>query len=332
MSRGPEEAGSERPGVGRGDPAETAPAAYGGPGWRPRRTTLREELGRQWAPCGLDSEWRALRQVLLHPPGPELGAVAQDPEEALLLESLDAEKARSQHDGLAEAYRAQGVAVHYVDPPGIPTPNQMFCADLMVMTPEGAILARPASEARAGEERWVARALAALGVPILRSVGDSGTFEGADLMWLRPDRALLATGLRTNAEGAAQVAAVLDWLGVRVHRTHLPPKTMHLMGQFRVLDEDLAVAWPGRFPRDAAEAVEAAGFQLHFLPDEEEARLGYSLNVVTLAPRKILMANGNPRTQAFYEKLGVECATVDVDELGKAAGSIGCLTGILERA
>jgi arginine deiminase len=28
---------------------------------------------------------------------------------------------------------------------------------------------------------------------------------------------------------------------------------------------------------------------------------------------------------------GVECVTVDVDELAKAAGAIGCLTGVIER-
>ena len=36
-------------------------------------------------------------------------------------------------------------------------------------------------------------------------------------------------------------------------------------------------------------------------------------------------------TQQFYESLDIECVTVAVDELYKAAGSIGCLTGIVER-
>jgi len=44
-----------------------------------------------------------------------------------------------------------------------------------------------------------------------------------------------------------------------------------------------------------------------------------------------LMVDGNPVTQAFYESLGITCHTVEVDELGKAAGAIGCLTGVLER-
>jgi arginine deiminase len=43
------------------------------------------------------------------------------------------------------------------------------------------------------------------------------------------------------------------------------------------------------------------------------------------------MAAGNPITQAFYEDADITCRTVKVDELVKAAGGIGCLTGILER-
>jgi arginine deiminase len=56
-----------------------------------------------------------------------------------------------------------------------------------------------------------------------------------------------------------------------------------------------------------------------------------ALNFVTLSPRRILMPAGNPVTQAFYEAAGITCHTVEVDELIRAAGAVGCLTGILER-
>jgi len=49
-----------------------------------------------------------------------------------------------------------------------------------------------------------------MGVPIVKAIRGNGTFEGADLMWLRPDAAILGRGLRTNDEGAAQVAAILS--------------------------------------------------------------------------------------------------------------------------
>lgn len=306
-------------------------AAYGGPGWSPRTTNLREELGSLWASCGLDSEWGTLRSVLLHRPGPELETAGEDPEGNLLLGNPRLDLLQRQHDALALAFAEQDVEVRYVNPPALPTPNQLFSADLMAMTPEGAIVGRPASRARAGEERWMARALAEAGIPIRRSVGGSGTFEGADLMWVGPGRTLLAQGLRTNAEGAAQVSASLTEMGVEVHSTHLPSGTMHLMGQLRIVDQNLAFAWPRRLPDSAANLLEGFGLAVHFIPDEEEARTGFALNHVTLSPRRILLPAGNPKSQAFFEAHGVECVPVEVSEIGKAAGSIGCLTGIVER-
>ncbi len=305
-------------------------AAYGGVGWSPRSEPLRDEIGRLWAACGVASEWEPLRAVLLHRPGPEWDGLA-DANAAQMLALPDPVLARRQHEALAQAYRDEGVAVYEVAPPLVPPPNQLFVADLLFMTPEGAILARPASTVRASEERWVARRLAELGIPILKSVRGNGTFEGADAAWLDPRTVLLATGLRTNAEGAAQVARLLEEMGVEVIGTALPPGTMHLMGQLRFAGPDLAIAWPGRLPAPAVAALEAHGYTVLSLPSEEEAVQGMALNFVTLGPRRILMAAGNPVTQAFYERAGIACHTVEVSELLKAAGGIGCLSGVLWR-
>jgi N-dimethylarginine dimethylaminohydrolase len=207
----------------------------------------------------------------------------------------------------------------------------MFVADLMLMTPEGVIVGRPASTVRAGEERLVARRLAELGIPILRSVRGGGTFEGADAAWLDARTVLLATGLRTNAEGAAQVTGLLREMGVEVIQVGLPYGAMHLMGTLRFADRDLTMAWPGRVPYAAVEALRARGYRVLFLPNLEEVTQGMALNIVTLGPRRVLMPAGNPRTRSFYEAAGITCLTVAVDELIKAAGGIGCLTGVLER-
>ena len=84
-------------------------------------------------------------------------------------------------------------------------------------------------------------------------------------------------------------------------------------------------------PYAAVEALRAHGYTVLFIPDEGEVVRGMALNFVTLGPRRILMAAGNPVTQAFYEEAGTTCQTVEVGEILKAAGGIGCLTGILER-
>ena len=305
-------------------------SAYGGSGWSPRAKSLIDEVGSVWDHFGVTSEMATLRSVMLHCPGHELNAIFE-PDAMQMLDKLDVEKARFQHDMLSQAYTNAGIKVYQVNPNEPASPNQMFVADLFFMTPEGAILSRPASTVRAGEERWVARQLADIGIPILKSVRGKGTFEGADAAWISPTTVLLGRGLRTNAEGAAQVTGLLNEMGVKVIEADLPSGTMHLMGMLRFADKGLALAWPERLAYSAVEALRDAGYDVHFIPDAEEAQRGYALNFVTIAPGKIIMPAGNPITQSFYESLGITCLTVDVTELAKAAGAMGCLTGIIER-
>jgi N-dimethylarginine dimethylaminohydrolase len=56
-----------------------------------------------------------------------------------------------------------------------------------------------------------------------------------------------------------------------------------------------------------------------------------ALNFVTLGPRHVLMPAGCPLTRATYEAAGISCQEVEIEELLKAAGGMGCLTGILSR-
>jgi arginine deiminase len=305
-------------------------AAHGGASWSPRRQSLRQEIGTIWGICGVDSEWARLKAVLVHRPGAEIEAIT-NANKALMHDVPNAALARQQHDSLVSAYQNAGATVFYVEPRDIPPPNLIFVADLLFMTPDGAILARPASTVRAGEERFVAQRLAELGIPILRCIRGKGVFEGADASWIDCKTAIIATGLRTNAEGAAQVTNLLQEMAVEVLTVNLPPRAMHLMGTLRFVDRDHAISWKTRTPQAAVKALRDLGHAISFLPDEEEAIHGMALNFVTLGPNRILMPAGNPETQSFYEDMGIKCETVEVNEIHKAAGGIGCLTGVLRR-
>lgn len=305
-------------------------SAYGGKGWSPRTASHREEIGLIWGSCGVNSEWGQLLSVLLHQPGNELKSF-KDPAAVQMIEPLNLSIARDQHLAIAKAFRNLGISVHYVEPETTPPPNLMFCADLFFMTPEGAILARPASTVRAGEERLVARRLSSLGIPILCTLTGNATFEGADAFWIGPKTVLLGRGLRTNTDGINQVSRKLKEIGVDSICVDLPFGTMHLMGIIRLLSEDLAVAWPGRVAFTAVKTLQERGISVLFAPDEEEVKSGHALNFVTIGQREILMPAGNPKSQTFYRSKGITVHTVDVSQLSKAAGAIGCLTGILQR-
>jgi N-dimethylarginine dimethylaminohydrolase len=151
-------------------------------------------------------------------------------------------------------------------------------------------------------------------------------------MWLDATTVLIGRGLRTNAEGVAQVTAALGEMGVEAIPVDLPWGAMHLMGMLRIADRDLAIAWPGRLAVAAVAALRRRGYRVLFLPDGPPAERNTALNFVTLGPGRILMAEGSPVFERFFEKAGLACRTTPVAELRKAAGGIGCLTGIIERA
>lgn len=306
-------------------------AAYGGNRWSPRLASMTEDMATTWGDWGVSSEIGRLRAVLLRRPGAELDAVT-DFDAMQMRSDLIPEIVRAQHDGLAVTYRAHGVAVHEVENGRIDKPNAMFVRDLMLMTPEGAIVTRPASTVRAGEERLIAEALARLGVPILMSVHGIGTFEGADVAWVDKDLCFLAEGLRTNEDSANQVERMLREIGVsHVVRVGLPHGAMHLDGVLAILDRDLAAIWPRRTPFKVVDTLRKRGFRFIEVDDEDEAQRRLPMNFVALAPGEILMPAGGERMQARYEKAGVLCHTVDISECIKAGGGIHCMTGFLMR-
>jgi N-dimethylarginine dimethylaminohydrolase len=311
-------------------PQKVNSSAYGGGKWSPRSKTHRAEIGDLWSNCGVNSEWNPLKHVLLHPPGPEIESIS-NPDAVQMLEVPNWKLARKQHENLSKKYQDLGVKVTHVNPENPPSPNQIFCADLFFMTPEGAIISRPASTVRAGEERWVARRLGNLGIPILKTLQGTAVFEGADAAWINDKTVLMGRGLRTNEIAITQIVQVLNEMGVKVIPIDLPIGTMHLMGILRFLDENLALVWPYRLAWKAIEALKENGFQILFIPDEDESTHNSALNFVTLGPRKILMSAGNQNTQQFLENHQVTCHNVKMDELQKAAGGIGCLSGIIER-
>lgn len=306
-------------------------AAYGGENWSQRTAAMREDMPEWWGDWGVSSECGTLRAVLLRRPGPELDAI-EDFEKVQMRADLDPDRARAQHDDLVSAYRSHGVAVHCVENGRLDKPNSFFLRDLMLMTPEGAIVTRPASTVRAGEERFVAEALARLGVPILMTVHGRGTFEGADVTWIDEDLCFLAEGLRTNEDGANQVERMLREIGVaNVVRVGLPWGAMHLDGLLNILDRDLAVVWPRRTPTKVVQVLRERGFRFVTVEDEHEAHHCLPMNFVALAPGKVLMPAGGARMQAAYEAAGVECHTVEIGELIKGGGGIHCMTGFLKR-
>jgi len=300
--------------------------------WGPHETSLRDDLETCWSgPWGCDSECGRLEAVLLRRPGAEIERI-EDPAAFRFKAAMAPPAARAQHDVLADAYRAHGAEVYYVERMRDDRPNALYMRDNVLGTPEGAIVGRQAMQCRRGEERYAAEALARLGVPILRTVAGTGIFETACCLWVDAKTVLVGHGIRANEEGCRQVKETLREIGVEDFlELPVPEGYAHIDSIITLVRPDLAAIDARYVPEDVVATLRAKGISVVAAPDPAELD-ELALNVVALAPGHIVMAAGNPNTRGFLEENGVRVEEVDVSEILKGWGSIHCMTAVLRRA
>lgn len=313
-------------------PGSERSATLGGPGWKPRLSVHRDEFGpgRPWTACGYRSETGPLRSVLLARPPDSVRAIA-DPASALFDRQVDVGRMRAQADLVADAYRGAGVQVHLADPGPLAPPNVVFLRDLFFSTPEGAVIGRTATAQRSGEERYAAAALAALGIPILRTVTGGATFECADALWLDPATVVVGVGFRTSRAGAAVLAEVLEPQGATVIPVPLGPGVQHLLGSLVFLDRDLVALASWASGPELRWLLRDRGYRAIELEPTPEVVTGRGMNVVALSPGRVLMPAGADGVWRRFRSEGIDVVRVEVGEYLAAAGGVGCLTGILHR-
>lgn len=299
--------------------------------WHPKETTFEEDMALYWGDWGVGSEVDTLRSVLMHRPGAEIDDFNQLENRFTDL-PFDRDLFRRQHDALAQVYRDHGVAVHYLGETRRDRPNAVYVHDLMFMTPEGAIIARPGMAARRGEERHLAEALARLGVPIVATVGGDGIFEGANAMWVDRRTVIIGTGNRTNRSGYEQVAHALARMGVdQVIPLQIPSTNIHIDGILNLASNDVAVVHAQQVAYDVCDALKRKGFRILAVPSFTEARETLCVNFVALEPGLVVQPAGNPQCREMLEKNGIRVISIDVSEILKGRGAIHCTTAFLKR-
>ena len=299
-------------------------AAHGGDEWQARSHDASTRIG-------VTTEYGRLRRVMLHRPGPEIDGIT-NAAKVLWDDIVEPVQAREQHDMLVSTYRRFGVDVVELAPGAQATPNIYFCRDHFFMTPRGAIIARMASAARAGEEWIAARALINNGVPIVHGVHGEAVFEGADVVYVRDGVVLVATGLRTNMAGAQQVAHELKSMGFDPHIVNMPWGCGHIDGGVNIVGPRTAVMVPNNVPHAAYELLRTMGFTIINAMDAPGvAHYPRSINMVPVAPNVVVMPAGNPALRKLFEAHDIECHEVDISQLFKGGGGIHCMTGVILR-
>ena len=274
---------------------------------------------------GAQSMSAPLRDVLVKRPGPAFGRAHDEPAHGFL-HPVDLNLAKRQHDTFVETLASLGPTVHQLEVE-LDDPDLVYTFDPLLVTDRGAIPLRPGKPNRAGEsavlEAWTLRA----GIPTVGRIESPGTVEGGDTLWLRPDLFCIGRTLRTNGEGARQLA---DLVGgdVRVFDVPYwkgPAKLIHLMSVISPVADDLAVVYPPLLPVGLWELLGVLGIRMIEVPDEEFGTLG--CNVLAVRPGVVILAEGNPRTAAALAATGCEVHTYPASEIGiNGSGGPTCMT------
>jgi N-dimethylarginine dimethylaminohydrolase len=244
----------------------------------------------------------------------------------------DFDAACRESDAFAALLASLGVYVEWM-PPGDTGLDSIYVRDAAVVCDAGAVLARMGKLARAAEPTHLGRALARLGIPILGAIEPPGTLEGGDVLWLGPRTLAVGQGKRTNADGIAQLAALLpevDVLPVPLPDWTAPGDVFHLMSALSPLAADLALVYPPLLPPSLMDELRARGYDLVEVPSAELDTQGP--NVLAVAPRVVVALEGSPETRRRMKAAGVEVHTYCGEEISRRGfGGPTCLTRPLER-
>ncbi len=283
----------------------------------PLRAVLMRKLRDEWKMVREDC-WDERAQALVDPAGKWYWDDRKAP---------DIARAQAQQQGLIDTLEAQGVEVHLVEGYNPSHARGIYTRDPLVTVPGGAILGRLAPTMRKGEELHIHRALGALGVPILRTIHETGMLEGGSFAKLTPTVAAYSTSIRCNESGARQLQETLAWLGIELIVVPMGGWSIHLDGHFGMVAPDKALVDPLGLPWWFLDRLTELGIEQLICPPGEE----WAINSLCIRPGVMVMCEGYPRTRELLESRGIEVIAIPYDEVQKGGGGIHCSTMELVR-
>lgn len=211
------------------------------------------------------------------------------------------------------------------------TLDSLYVRDALIAAPKGVVLCRMGKPARAMEPEVNARQLS---LPVAGEISAPGRIEGGDLVWLDETTVIVGLGYRTNMAAVEQLRSILG-AGITVHAFDLPyckgpGDVFHLMSVLSPVDQDLAVVYLPLMPVRLVELLKERGIAFVEVPDEEFPTM--ACNVLALAPRHVVMVDGNPVTAKRLEQATCRVEIIRADDISrKGEGGPTCLTRPLSR-
>lgn len=295
--------------------------------------------GRPW---GVSNDVGTLKTILMHRPGNEIKVITADKYDPNIDALIDNEEQwyfrsdkepnlpgmQREHDALVKLLKEHGVEVVYVDG-GNRDPNAMFVRDMGMVINGGLIISRmgPVGKeygtGRRGEEAYITKKIAQIGMPILHTIHGEGLMEGGSFCLLDEKHAAIGLSHRGNRCGADQVRNVLSVQGIDLVEIPLVGFSMHLDGAVVMIDHDKALINIERLPYWFIDHLKGLNIE-PIQADFRDAVL--AVNCIAISPGKVIMDELAPWTAEKISKSGLEILPISYKECRKHGGGIHCST------
>ena len=284
---------------------------------------------------GINSEYGALRDVLLGAPGGFRWLGEENAQySALVRESLrkgrvfDRDLALRQHAEMLAAYRDAGVNVHLLEPRD-ELAYGVYARDSSFMTPFGAVICQLASPRRRGAYATTLRFYLEHEIPVYDLVS-AGCFEGGDFNMIEPGCVLIGyTGGRGEEVAARQVAGWMEREGIEVKLAPIDEFYVHIDLMVCMLAEKLAAVCLDTTDPEIAGWLRAR--KIEIVPVDFKETMGLGCNVVALGNDRVLSTSFATGLNARLRALGFTVYDPDMSQFLEAGGGVHCMAQALRR-
>ncbi len=194
-------------------------------------------------------------------------------------------------------------------------PDSVFVEDTALCLPQGAVVMRPGAASRLGEAARMEPHLRALYGDVRRIGGADSFIEGGDILVTQTE-ILVGRSARTNAQGVAELAAlVADW-GHTLREVFTPPGVLHFKTDCSLLDGDTVLSTE----RLAASGCFAGYKVILTAPGDEACANAIRFNDLVLMPA------GFAATRDLVQGAGFTVVEIGNTECAKLDGGMSCLS------
>ena len=241
-----------------------------------------------------------------------------------------------EYEAFIDILKSHNIEMYFLDRNNTNTIDSIYAHDPFIISNDGAIICNMGKKNRVSEIENIKIFLKNNDIPIIGEISAPGKLEGGDIVWIDKHNIAVGIGYRSNIEGAKQLGEILSGIVKNVIPVPLPhwngpSDCLHLMSNLSPIDFNLFLVYSRLLPVQFIQYLEENKIELIEVPFEEYETM--ACNVLAIAPREVIMLEGNPITKKLLEKENVIVHTYKGSEISlKGAGGPTCLTKPLLRS